>query len=236
MLVTSSGGAACLIDRRADRVVWYAKAPNAHSADLIRPSPLLPGPERVVVAASHLDDHPGDRLILYDLDRPERELLSIPLPWGHGAVWDSLYKTVWALDHTHLSAYKVADWHTGTPKLVPLESHPLPSPGGHELSGGVNSPYLEVTASNDAWRVDTRIPGFVPHPLFAAGRRAHIKRIALHPNLPWLAYVQAPGTPWWSESVHLIDLTAVQFGADPAAVTHTIHVPGAHFYKVRWNG
>lgn len=76
VLITSSGGAVALVDRAKDRVLFYARAANAHSAD------LLPG-GRVAVAASHHAGGNGDRLILFDLAKSDQELLSEELPWGH---------------------------------------------------------------------------------------------------------------------------------------------------------
>src|SRR5262245_7650010 len=79
ILITSSGGAVALVERSTGRVLFYAAAPNAHSAEVI------PG-NRVVVACSTKPE--GNRLVVHDLAVSDSPLAFEELPGAHGAVLD----------------------------------------------------------------------------------------------------------------------------------------------------
>ena len=82
ILITSSSDGVVLVDRESGKALWWASVVNAHSAE------MLPGGRIAVAAASHRDNQPGDRLIIFDSNEPGKELCDYPLFWGHGAVWD----------------------------------------------------------------------------------------------------------------------------------------------------
>jgi hypothetical protein len=212
VLITSSGGAVALVDRAKDRVLFYARAANAHSAD------LLPG-GRVAVAASHHAGGNGDRLILFDLAKSDQELLSEELPWGHGVVWDEQRRLLWALADKDIRVYELRDWQTTSPKLHRVALIPLPEGGGHDFSV-VNGSVIAVSTGTRCWLFDRDTRTFRPHPELAD--KAKVKSISHHPTTGRLAYVQAEGENWWAERIHFLS---------PAG---TLHVPGEHFYKARW--
>jgi hypothetical protein len=212
VLITSSGGAVALVDRAQDRVLFYGRATNAHSAD------LLPG-GRVAVAASHHATAKGDRLIVFDLAKSDQELLSEELPWGHGVVWDEPRKLLWALADKDIRVYELREWQTAAPKLHRVALIPLPEAGGHDFSV-VDRSVIAVSTGTRVWLFDRETRTFRPHP--ELGDKAKVKSITRHPVSGRLAYVQAEGENWWAERIHFLN---------PAG---TLHVPGEHFYKARW--
>jgi hypothetical protein len=212
VLITSSGGAVALVDRVHDRVLFYGRAANAHSAD------LLPG-GRVAVAASHHATAKGDRLIVFDLAKSNQELLSEELPWGHGVVWDEQRKLLWALADNDIRVYELRDWHTASPKLRRVALIPLPEAGGHDFSV-VDGSVIAVSTATRCWLFDRQTRTFRPHPELAD--KAKVKSISRDPTTGRLAYVQAEGQNWWAERIHFLNPHG------------TLHVPGEHFYKARW--
>ena len=214
ILITSSGSGVALVDRVADRVLFFGRAANAHSAD------LLPG-GRIAVAASHDNAGKGDRLILFDAARSDRELWSDELPWGHGVVWDEGRRVVWALADKDIRAYELRDWESAAPKLQRVATIALPEGGGHDLSPLAGTPMLAISTNNRCWLFDRDARTFRAHP--DLGDKPRVKGISHHPATGQLAYVQAEGKDWWAERIHFLH---------PAG---TLHVPGEHFYKVRWN-
>jgi hypothetical protein len=213
ILVTSSGGGVAFIDRIKDRVLFYGRAANAHSAD------LLPG-GRIAVAASHDRAGKGDRLILFDLATSDRELSSVDLPWGHGVVWDDQRRLLWALADEDIRVYELRDWDSTLPKLQRVALIPLPERGGHDLSV-VSSTLLAISTGNRCWLFDREARTFRPHP--ELGDKASVKSINHHPQSGQIAYVQAEGKNWWGERIHFLRPPGM------------VHVAGEHFYKARWN-
>jgi hypothetical protein len=214
ILITSSGGAAALVDRDADRVLFYGRAPNAHSAD------LLPG-GRIAVAASHHRTEKGDRLVLFDRTQPDRELWSDELPWGHGVIWDERRRVVWALADEDIRVFELRDWASAAPKLARTALIPLPEGGGHDFTPVGDTPLVAVSTAKHAWLFDRDTRRFTPHPELSD--KATVKSISHHPKTGRIAYVQAEGENWWAERIHFLK---------PAG---TLRVPGEHFYKARWN-
>jgi len=213
VLITSSGGAVALVDRGDKRVLFYGRAANAHSAD------LLPG-GRIAVAASVDPKGRGDRVVIFDLTRPDQPLWSDELPSGHGAVWDEQRNLLWALADENLHGYRLRDWETSQPKLERVLKIALPEAGGHDLYPLSGGPLLTLTTGNRCWLFDRDTHGFVPHP--ALGGYAGVKSISVHPVTGQLVYVQAEGKNWWAESLHFLN------------PEKTLHTPGEHYYKARW--
>ena len=216
LLITSSGGAVTYLDRQNDRVLFYGRAANAHSGD------LLPG-GRIAVAASHaLDDSDdGDRLLLFDLNQPEVELWSEELPWGHGAVWDQKRQLLWALAHQDIRVFELRDWQSDAPKLHKVSTIRLPEGGGHDMYPVAGTPYLGISTGNHCWLLDRDTREVLPHP--ELGDTQDVKSMSQHPESNTIAYVKGEDNHWWSENLY--------FTGPP----ETLHVPGEHFYKVRWN-
>jgi hypothetical protein len=214
ILITSSGSAVALVDRPNDKVLFYGRAPNAHSADLLPRG-------RIAVAASHHRTDKGDRLILFDESKPNEELWSEELPWGHGVVWDEQRRVLWALADEDIRVFELRDWSSSAPKLQRIALIPLPEGGGHDFSVVPGTPRIAVSTANHAWLFDRDTRRFTPHPQLAD--KAKVKSITHHPASGRVAYVQAEGENWWAERIHFLNPPGM------------LHVPGEHFYKARWN-
>ena len=159
-------------------------------------------------------------MILFDLATSDREVWSVELPWGHGVVWDEQRRVLWALADEDIRLYELRDWESVTPKLQRVALIPLPERGGHDLSV-VSGTLLAVSTGNRCWLFDREARTFQPHPQL--GDKAGVKSINHHPQSGQIAYVQAEGKNWWAERIHFLKPEG------------TLHVPGEHFYKVRWN-
>ncbi len=214
VLITSSRGGVAYVDRHQNRVLFYGRAANAHSAD------ILPR-NRIAVAASHDPKGEGDRLILFDMDRPDRPLWHDPLSWGHGVVWDDNRQRVWALATDEIKAYQLKDWDTASPELEQISSIALPESGGHDMVPVPGTPCLSITTRNTCWLFDRDAEVFSAHPDLAG--RAEVKCISQHPETGQIVYVQGEGEHWWAERLHFLN------------PEDTYHVAGGHFYKARWN-
>lgn len=214
VLVTSSGGnaldgAVALVAPTTSNVFFYARAANAHSAD------LLPS-NRVAVALSYQTN--GNRLVIYDLATNDVERISVPLWGAHGVVWDEQRQILWGLSDSFIAGYKLTNWNS-QPDLVQVSWTGLLDGGGHDLYAVPNSPYLTVTTADHCWffNRDTRV--FTEHPLLRD--TPNVKSTSMDIVSGRTVYVTADG-PWWSEHLRFL------------APSNTLDFPGDHFYKARW--
>lgn len=205
ILITSSGGAAALVERATGKVLFHAAAPNAHSAE------VLPG-HRVVVACSTKPD--GNRLDLYDLAVSDKPLASDELQGAHGAVYDADRGVLWALGTFELRTY-----HVGANALVRKQTFALPNEGGHDLRPIPDRPGLVLTTHHHVWVFDRDLLTFRPFPQL--GDAPNVKSMDFDPESGALAYVKGE-TSWWAERVSFIGLD------------RTVEFPGAKLYKARW--
>lgn len=211
ILVTSSTGGAVLIDRASGRVRFRARVPMAHSAA------LLPGGLIAVALSIHKD---GDRLNLYDSRRNEVVLQSLPLPSGHGAVWDDKRQRLFALSHDLVQAFRL-ERAAATPRLVETARWALPGRrDGHDLSRRPDGGY-SVTTDDGAWIFDPDDGSFRPfQPL---NPQLRIKAVSMIGDR--LAWVQAEES-WWARG-----FTVARADGGEA---RRVAVEGMHLYKVRW--
>lgn len=213
ILITSSGGGVALVDRIEDRVVFYGRATNAHSADLLPRG-------RIAVAASRSSNGSGDAIVLFDSAHSGRELWRDDLVSGHGIVWDEQRRIVWALADQEVRGYQLVDWDTAAPKLARLVSISLPENGGHDLFPVPHSADLAVTTSTRCWLLDRDRRELRPHP--DLGSHARVKCISPHPRTGRIAYVQALPDHWWSHHITLLE------------PHDSFPPPDEQVYKVRW--
>ncbi|PCG07632.1 hypothetical protein COA17_17235 [Sphingomonas ginsenosidimutans] len=211
ILVTASTGGAVLIDRASGRVTFRARVPMAHSAD------LLPG-GRIAVALSIAPR--GDRLQLFDRQRSEQVVQTLPLPSGHGVVWDAQRHQLFALSHDLVQAFRL----TGKGRAARLiETARWTLPGrrdGHDLSSAGGGRYY-VTTDDGAWRFDPDDGSFIPYaPLNPALR---VKAVSMTGGR--VAWVQAE-EKWWASGFTVM--------AADGSDQRRIALDGIHLYKVRW--
>ncbi|VXC90459.1 DUF6528 family protein [Sphingomonas sp. 8AM] len=211
ILVTASTGGVVLIDRATGKVRFRATAPMAHSAD------LLPG-GYVAVALSLHDE--GNRLQLYRVGRNEAPLASVPLPSGHGAVWDARRRRLFALSHDLIQSFAV-DVRGPTPRLTESGRWTLPGRrDGHDLSPTPDGGYV-VTTDDGVWTFDPASGRFTT--LAALNLKLRVKAVSVSARA--MAWVQAEES-WWAHGFTL----AARDGSAP----RRIETPGLKLYKVRW--
>lgn len=211
ILVTSSTGAAVLIDRATGKVRFRARVPMAHSAA------MLPG--GLVAVALSIDDA-GDRLNLYDRRRSEAIVQTLPLPSGHGVVWDATRARLFTLSHDLVQAFRL-DRTTATPRLVEAARWTLPGRrDGHDLSSAADGGYT-VTTDDGVWRFDPddgSFGAFAPlNPML------RVKSVSMIGDR--LVWVQAEER-WWAHG-----FTVARADGSEA---RRIPVDALHLYKVRW--
>lgn len=214
VLVTSSGGdsyngAVALVDPYTSNVIFYAKAPCGHSAD------LLPG-GRVAVAYSYHTN--GNRLAVFDLNNSDREILSVPLYGAHGVVWDSRRQVLWGLADSFIREYRLKDWDKN-PQLQTLSTTKLPGTSGHDMYALENNPGLLVTTDGGCYIFNRETRTFSPHPSLATVRG--IKSVSAYPKSGATVYVKAD-VSWWTEKLRFV------------GPEKTISFASKRFYKARW--
>ena len=212
ILITSSTDGIALVERATGDVGFWTSVPNAHSAELLPCG-------RLAVASSGAEG--GNRLLVFDLDRPEEALFTDELPWAHGVVWDARRERVWALGADELREYELRDWSSDAPSLVRSATFRLPAAGGHDLQPVPKTPLLSVTVNSGAFLFDRDELQFVSHP--ELGHAPGVKSISVNPLTGRTAFVQADGEHWWADGIRFLD----PHGA--------LRTPGGHCYKARWN-
>jgi len=210
VLITSSGGAVALVERSTGKVLFYAAAPNAHSAEVI------PG-NRVVVACSTNPE--GNRLVLHDLAASDAPLVSDVLEGAHGAVLDEERGLLWALGTFELRAYGLKELTAAAPAFVRKQTHTLPNEGGHDLRPIPDRPGLTVTTHHHVWVFDRDLRSFRTFPQL--GEFGDVKSMDFDPETGALAYVKAE-QDWWAERVKFL------------GIDRTVEFPGKKIYKARW--
>ena len=211
LLVTASTGATVLIERATGKVLFRAKTPMAHSAA------LLPGG---FIAVALSINPAGDRLELYDSRQNETPVQSLPLPSGHGAVWDSQRARLFTLSHDLIQAFRLNRSPDGS-RLVETARWTLPGRhDGHDLSSAPDGGY-DVTTDDGAWSFNPDDGSF--RPCAPLNPKPRVKAVsALGDRIAW---VQAEES-WWA---HGFTVMTAQ-GTDP----RRIPVEGLRLYKVRW--
>jgi hypothetical protein len=210
-LITSSGGGCALVERASGKAVWYASVPNAHSIE------LLPN-DRVIVASSVAKE--GNRLVLFDLMRPEIPIWHTALTSAHGVVWDEASQRLWALGMDKLESYSLKEWTSSQPSLERQTSYSLPSDGGHDLQAVPNSNDLVLSTHEHVYLFDREAQQFRPHPQLHEMK--DVKCISMQPEDGSTAWLQGNKKAWWTDTIHFLNPTASQLLADEK------------LYKARW--
>lgn len=208
LLLTSSGGGAVLLDIKTKKVLFYAKVPMAHSAE------VLPDGRIVVALSTH---KAGNSIALYDITKPDRLLFKDSLYSGHGVVWNKASDRLFALGFDVLRAYELKDWTTETPRLQLVQSWKLPDEGGHDLLA-IDKDELLVSTHHNVFIFNTNTGAFRVFDMLAG--KEDIKSVNYNRKNKKLVYTQAEES-WWTHHIY-------QKSPDK-----TIEIPEVKLYKVR---
>jgi hypothetical protein len=213
ILITASSDGVAIIERKTGKATFYASVVNAHSIELLPRA-------RVIVAASHRADAPGDRLVLFDEAAFDKELFHTELSWPHGAVWDAERQLLWSISETDVVAYRLVAWDTAAPSLSKAFSCPMPDTSGHDLNAVPGTPLLSLSTGRHCWLFDRDSRKFSPHP--EIGDRAGVKGIHTNPATGQIVWVLSEGGNWWSDKLRFLRPEGI------------LQLPGERIYKARW--
>ncbi|WP_368389842.1 DUF6528 family protein [Sphingobium sp. AS12] len=213
ILATASTGAVVLVDRASGKVLFRARAPMAHSAD------LLPDGRIAVALSLH---EAGNRLEIYSRTKNEKPLLHLDLYSGHGAVWDAQRQRLFTLSHDMIQAFRLEDWATRKPRLIETQRWQLPGKrDGHDLSLDPDTHDFAVTTEDGSWRFSPESGEYVAIPFLNPARQVK----AINFNGDSVAWVQAEDS-WWSYGFTV--------AKRDGSARERINVTGIHLYKIRW--
>lgn len=208
LLLTSSGGGVVLLDVTSRKVLFYARVPMAHSAE------ILPGNRMAVVLSTHRE---GNSIELYDINKPEQRLYKDSLYSGHGVVWNDTYKRLFVLGFDELRCYSLKDWDSRQPGLTLEKTWKLPEEGGHDLSA-INDNEMLVSMHHNIYLFN--IPGAQFAVFGPLADQHNIKSANYNRQSGQLVYTQAEES-WWTHHIYI---------KNP---DRTISIPYIRLYKVR---
>lgn len=210
-LVTSSRGGAAIIRRRDGRALFWAYAPNAHSAA------LLPDDRLAIALSKHAK---GNSVEVYARGQPEVVLAQAPLPSGHGLVFDAGRRLLYALGLDELVAFALENWQSGTPSLRVVQSWHLPGErDGHDLIAIPGGDDLLVSTHDSVWTFNKVAGEFAPFAPLAG--RDRVKSVSIHPRTGQIAWIEGEES-WWASKIGMLNPD----GAIPT--------PDLRAYKTRW--
>jgi hypothetical protein len=212
VLISSSGGGLAFVERESGRLLWYGAVGNAHSIE------LLPGNRVAAAGSTHQE---GNRVVVFDLAKPDEPLYSAALYSGHGVIWDQERELLWALGFDRLIAYRLIDWETSAPALSQAAAFILPDSGGHDLYPDPGTEDLIVTTNNHVFLFNRDQRKFRLHP--ELGDKKGVKSVSVQPASGRLIYIQAEGQNWWSSQIRFLN---------PGK---SLPLPGERIYKARFS-
>lgn len=207
ILLTSSGGATCILNVERREVEFYAHTPMAHSADVL--------PNGYVAVAN--STHPkGNSLEIYHRSKPEVVLAKDTLYSGHGAVWHKDKERLFVLGFDDVRTYKLNTVNNSV-ELLLEKTDILPKTGGHDLIQIDNENFL-VTAHKTVFVYNINSGAFSPFNKLEDV--ANVKSVNYFPERDYLVYTKAEES-WWTFNI---------YSSNP---DQTIHLPFIKLYKVR---
>ena len=210
LLITSSAGGVVLLDRPTKRCLFYAHVPNAHSAA------YLPD-DRIAVALS--TNAEGNRIELYNVNKPEVAIYKDSLYSAHGVLWIPDINRMFALGYDELRAYSLKNWDTEFPELQLEKSWTLPGRSGHDLIS-VSYNRLILTTVDGVWNFDIQKETFSPFsPLESV---SNVKSVNYDESTKRLVYTRGE-ISWWTHHIYC---------ENPDMI---LTIPDINIYKVRVN-
>ncbi len=207
LLLTSSGGATCILDIATKKISFYAKTPMAHSAD------LLPGG---FVAVANSTNPKGNSLELYKISVPGKALVRDTLYSGHGVVWNAQKKRLYVIGNDELRIYKFIH-RGGKVNLKRKKIFTIPDKAAHDLSL-IDPNRLLVTTPENVYIFHIKTHAFTPFKPLENVKK--VKSVNFNPYTDRLVYTKAEES-WWTHHIYC---------RNPDKV---IHIPFINLYKVR---
>lgn len=205
ILISSSSGAIAILNVHDKKVVFYADVPNAHSIA------LLPGNKLVAAASTHAN---GNKIMLFDISKPNKPLFTDSLYSAHGLVWNAKRKSLFALGYDVLREYKITDG-----KSLGLTAHwKIPGIGGHELGLTSDDDNLFVTEHHGAWIFSMDAHQFTKIKDFPDSE--NIKSLGRDGSGQYIFTI--PEKSWWTYHVRFL------------APARSFAFPDLKVYKARW--
>jgi len=190
LLLSASSSGVILLEKTTKKALFYAKAPNAHSAE------YLPG-NRIIVALSTAKN--GNSIWLYDANKPNEVLFKDSLYSAHGVIWMPEHKRLYALGYNVLKAYSLKNWKTSTPSLQLENIWNLPDNGGHDISR-ISKDKLLITTSRKVTEFDIANSSFRPfEPL---QNISNVKSANFVAKTEELIYTKGE-IKWWTHHIYL---------------------------------
>ena len=208
LITNASKGAIILIDRKTKKQLFYAIAPNAHSAE------LLPNNRIAVAVSSHEE---GNMLQIYDQNKSNVPVFIDSLYSGHGVIWNKQLKLLFALGYDQLRTYSLEDWESDSPKLALQKEWKLPKPGGHDLFAAT-SDYLLMSTEENVWKFNIDTEKFTPFEPIADEKK--VKSIYFNDANGELFYTKGE-IEWWTDNIYF---------KNP---DFKFHIPEIRIYKAR---
>jgi hypothetical protein len=204
ILLSSSSGAIAIVNVADKKVVFYAAVANAHSIA------LLPGNKLVAAASIHAN---GNKIMLFDINKPDEPIFTDSLYSAHGLVWDTKRKSLFALGYDVLREYKMegnslnlkADWK-------------IPGESGHELGLTSDANTLFVTEHTGAWIFNLKDQQFTKIKGFPDAQ--NIKSLNRDRSGQYIFTI--PEESWWTYHVRFF------------MPERSLAFPGMKVYKARW--
>ncbi len=221
LLLTSSYGWCALIEYPSGKVLFHTtQTPNAHSAEYIPD-----GGGYIVVANSEGASANHNKVQLYDVTKSEVVLASAALATGHGVVWDTERKLLYAGGDQYVKTFAIDGLGTANPKFVLKKNVRAPQGGIHDMLR-VDANTITVAGARAYLYnvVDGTFP--VEMPLFSAS--SSIKSLNYNAETGEMWYTDATGNPSWS--THEIRYSKSYSASKPDRI---IRVDDINMYKVR---
>jgi WD40 repeat protein len=205
ILISSSSGGIAILNVLDKKVVFYADVPNAHSIA------LLPGNRLVAAASTHAK---GNKIMLFDINKPDKPLFTDSLYSAHGVVWDEKRKSLFALGYDVLREYKLK----GKDGLRLTDQWKIPGIGGHELGVTYDENNLFVTEHHGAWIFNLNDHQFTKIKNFPDAE--NIKSLSRDRSGQYIFTV--PEKSWWTYHVRFLE------------PERSFAFPDMKVYKARW--
>ncbi len=208
LVSSSTKGAVILLDRKTKNLLFYAIAPNAHSAE------MLPNDRIAIAVSTHKE---GNTLEIYDQDKSDVPLFIDSLYSGHGVVWNEKRQLLFALGYDELRAYNLIDWYSENPKLDLRKVWKIPNEGGHDLFAPTED-YFLLSTKESVWKFTIDTEKFTPFEPIANEKK--VKSIYYNDANGELIYTKGEIT-WFTHNIYF---------KNPDL---KINIPERQIYKVR---